>query len=126
MFVRRQQYPALQPPAIVELRVKCEDADFHAGLTFLRVNCLICAITNCRSSKFKTPNHAMGIMAISAVIVVIITRRNPTETVIIATYKGRGDIKNLTRGAEIFFKYAGDISLRYNDSITLGEARGKS
>ena len=50
---------------------------------------------------------------------------NPTETVIMATYKGRGDIKHLTRGAEIFFKYAGNIALRYNDNITLGEARGK-
>lgn len=51
--------------------------------------------------------------------------RNPTETVMIGTYKGRGDLVPLIRSTEIFFKYVGNIALKYNNNITLGEARGK-
>lgn len=51
--------------------------------------------------------------------------KNPTETVLLATYKGRGDIQFLRRSQEIFFKYCGNIAIKYNNDITLGEARGK-
>lgn len=51
--------------------------------------------------------------------------KNPTETVMIGTYKGRGDIRNLIRSNEIFQKYVGDIAIKYNENLLLGDARGK-
>ena len=50
----------------------------------------------------------------------------PSETIIFKTDSGRGnkDI-NLKRAEEIFGKFVGDISIEYNEKLTLGGARGK-
>jgi len=50
----------------------------------------------------------------------------PGETVIFKTDSGRGKKPiNLKRAEDIFGKYIGDISIGYNEKLTLGEARGK-
>ena len=51
---------------------------------------------------------------------------NPSETVIIKTDSGRGDkIKNLQQALIIFDSVLGDISVEYNNKLTLGQIRGK-
>lgn len=51
----------------------------------------------------------------------------PTETIILKTKSGRGNkYTNLKRSTEIFNKIiGGDISIEYNENLTLGEVRGK-
>jgi 1-phosphatidylinositol phosphodiesterase len=50
----------------------------------------------------------------------------PTETVIIWTQSEKGDDSdNLNRAIELFDKYVGDIFVKYNKDLTLGEVRGK-
>ena len=51
---------------------------------------------------------------------------NPAETIILSTYSGRGNANNnLRRATEIFEKFVGDISIKYNNNLTLGDVRGK-
>jgi 1-phosphatidylinositol phosphodiesterase len=51
---------------------------------------------------------------------------NPSETVLIGTYLGRGkNYDSLTRAYEIFNKYVGNISINYRPGLTFGETRGK-
>ena len=50
----------------------------------------------------------------------------PTETIIFKTDSGRGKKNiNLNRAGDIFGKLISDISIEYNEKLTLGEARGK-
>ena len=51
---------------------------------------------------------------------------NPSETVIIKTESGRGNkYLNLQHASEIYDNILGDISIEYNNKLTLGEVRGK-
>ena len=51
---------------------------------------------------------------------------NPSETVLIGTYLGRGkNYQSLIRAYEIFNKYVGNICINYKTGLTLGETRGK-
>ena len=51
---------------------------------------------------------------------------NPTETVIVWTQSEKGDsYSNLKRAVELFEKYVGDIFVKYNKNLKLGEVRGK-
>lgn len=51
---------------------------------------------------------------------------NPSETVIIKTLSGRGNkYYNLHPASEVFDSILGDISLEYNNKLTMGEIRGK-
>ena len=51
---------------------------------------------------------------------------NPSETVLIGTFLGRGkNYNSLVRAYEIFNKYVGDITINYKQGLTLGETRGK-
>ena len=53
-------------------------------------------------------------------------QENPTETVIVWTQSERGDsYENIKRAVELFDKYVGDIFVKYNKDLTLGEVRGK-
>ena len=54
--------------------------------------------------------------------------KNPSETVLIGTYLGRGKWKYgymLVRAYELFDKYLGNISIRYKSDLLMGEVRGK-
>ena len=53
-------------------------------------------------------------------------QENPTETVIVWTQSEKGDTyNNLKRACELFDKYTGDIFVKYNKNLKLGEVRGK-
>ena len=51
---------------------------------------------------------------------------NPSETVLIGTYRGRGSNFNVfIRAYQIFHEYVGNISITYRPDLTLKEVRGK-
>ena len=55
-------------------------------------------------------------------------KENPTETIILTMDSGRGrgnTYDNVKRAGDIFDKLVGDISVNYNENLTLGESRGK-
>lgn len=51
---------------------------------------------------------------------------NPSETIILGYSSGRGDsYNNIKRAIELVDKIVGDISIKFNRNLTIGEARGK-
>ena len=53
-------------------------------------------------------------------------QENPSETVILWTQSEKGDsYENLKRACELMEKYIGDIFIKYNKNLKLGEVRGK-
>ena len=51
---------------------------------------------------------------------------NPLETIILTIESGRGNYyNNIKRASEIFDKIVGDISIKFDRNLTLGETRGK-
>lgn len=52
--------------------------------------------------------------------------KNPTETIIVWTQSEKGDgYENIKRAVELYDKYAGDIFVKYNKNLKLGDVRGK-
>ena len=52
--------------------------------------------------------------------------KNPSETVIVGTYLGRGNINEwIKRIYEIYDKLVGDITVCFNSDLILGDVRGK-
>ena len=53
-------------------------------------------------------------------------QENPSETVILWTQSEKGDsYENIKRACELMEKYVGDIFVKYNKNLRLGEVRGK-
>lgn len=53
-------------------------------------------------------------------------KNNPTETVIVWTQSEKGDsYENIRRAVELFEKYVGDIFIKYDKNLRLGDVRGK-
>jgi len=51
--------------------------------------------------------------------------KNPSETILVSTFLGRGSHQNISRSYEIFNQEVGDISIAYHPYLILGECRGK-
>ena len=52
-------------------------------------------------------------------------KKNPSETVMVSTFLGRGHFKNIIRAYEILDYEVGDIAIYYDPNILLGECRGR-
>ena len=53
-------------------------------------------------------------------------QENPSETVIVWTQSEKGDsYENIKRAVELFDKYVGDIFVKYDKNLKLGDCRGK-
>ena len=51
--------------------------------------------------------------------------KNPSETVLVSTFLGRGQFQNIVRAYEIFKQEVGDISIVFQPNLILGDCRGK-
>jgi len=51
--------------------------------------------------------------------------KNPSETVIVSTFLGRGHFQDIIRSYEIFNQEVGGISIAFHPDLLLGECRGK-
>jgi hypothetical protein len=51
--------------------------------------------------------------------------KNPSETVLVSTFLGRGHFQNIVRAYEIFKQEVGDISIVFHPDLILGDCRGK-
>lgn len=51
--------------------------------------------------------------------------KNPSETVLVSTFLGRGQFQSIIRAYDVFNQEVGDISITYNPDLILKECRGK-
>ena len=51
--------------------------------------------------------------------------KNPSETVLVSTFLGRGNFQDIERAYEIFNQEVGDISISFHPNLILGDCRGK-
>jgi hypothetical protein len=114
----------------LDIRVTFHQCSFYCGINQIEVDYdldLICCHGICDCYYINDHNIKKNITYKDVLLdIKQFLEENPAETIILSTQSGRGNANNnLRRAVEIFEKTVGDISVKYNNNLTLGDIRGK-
>ena len=114
----------------LDIRVTFHNCSFYCGINQIETEYdldLICCHGICDCYYINDHNIKKNITYKDVLLdVKQFLEENPSETIILSTSSGRGNAyNNLKRATEIYEKIVGDISIKYNNNLTLGDVRGK-